>query len=632
MNPKASKILATAGVGLAGYKLLDAKYNLGQDLKLISRLVSCALPLEIATNSFTVCDKWEQTAAKFQNKACVVFTRDERVLTFAEVDRLANKVATYFRETLNYEPGDVVALFMENRPEYLWILLGLSKAGLVAALINSNNKAQPFLHSLDVAKCRAIIYGTELVQSIEGVFEDLKRKNIELISCEDGTKSHAVLEQATKLENVLPQGDIESVPLTWRQSRGKASTFAYIYTSGTTGLPKASIVSNYKFLIIALGAKMFLTTPEDRVYTCLPLYHSAGLGIGAGSAISDGCTLILSNKFSARRFMHEATIHRATVVQYIGELCRYLVNSPETEWDTKHSIRIAIGNGLRKEVWVPFQQRFNIPEIGEFYGATEGNISFGNHSLGVLDGDFSTVGSVGQYGLLVRKVLGYKIVKHDVETESIIRDSNTGFCIECEPGEPGELLGKIDAKRMSSDFVGYTDRKASAKKIVRDVFVRGDAYFRAGDLMRQTKDGHIYFVDRIGDTFRWKGENVSTGEVSQVINVFPGILEANVYGVTVPGNEDGRACMAAIVSETEPDGFPFEEFSNHVHKNLGTYAVPLFLRFLPEMDVTGTFKHRKVDFVKQGIDLNTIRDPVYALDPSTRKYTRLSDGHVYSKL
>jgi len=310
-----------------------------------------------------------------------------------------------------------------------------------------------------------------------------------------------------------------------------------------------------------------------------------------------------------------------TVIQYIGELARYLLNSNSSAWDKRNRVRVAIGNGLRREVWLDFVNRFGIPEIGEFYGSTEGNVGFANHWIkrDHMNGD--GVGSVGRVGTIQKKIVGWRLLEHDVATEMPVRDPKTGFCKEVALGQSGELVGVISDSNPASDFRGYTDPKATAKKILTDVLVKGDRYFRTGDLLRQESNGWVYFVDRIGDTFRWKGENVSTNEVSEIISVFPGVTEANVYGVKVPGNEDGRACMVALTTEngSMPD---LDKLYAHCKEALASYALPIFVRLLPEMESTGTFKQRKVTFVKEGVDIAVVKDPIWFLKKG--KYTRLT--------
>jgi fatty-acyl-CoA synthase len=356
-------------------------------------------------------------------------------------------------------------------------------------------------------------------------------------------------------------------------------------------------------------------TPDDRVYITLPLYHSAGGVMAAGAALLSGGSMVLTRKFSASRFWSDCVRYEATAFQYIGELCRYLLNSPSSPDERRHRVRVCIGNGLRPEVWGPFQSRFGIPRILEFYGATEGNVALMN-----FDGK---VGAVGRLPGFMRRLLGVQLVKYDVAKDAHVRGAD-GFCVPCKPGEVGEAIGKI-SDRMR--FEGYTSREATEKKVLRDVFQRGDAYFRTGDLLRCDAEDYVYFVDRIGDTFRWKGENVATSEVAEVIAVCPGVREANVYGVAIPG-QDGRAGMAALVVD---GGFDPAQLAAHVARELPSYARPLFLRLQPELEVTGTFKHRKVDLVEEGFDPARVTDPVLFFDVERGAYVPL-DGALHARI
>jgi len=394
----------------------------------------------------------------------------------------------------------------------------------------------------------------------------------------------------------------------------------YIYTSGTTGLPKAAKISHQRALAATHGMRVAQELgPRDVMYDCLPLYHSAGGLAAAGASLLGGSTLAVTRKFSAGRFIDECRETGATTFQYIGELCRYLLNSPEQPGERDHVLRMCIGNGMRPEVWEPFQKRFGIPRVIEFYGATEGNVSLIN-----LDGK---PGAVGRLGALARRAMGLHVVRFDVEREEVVRDAK-GRCIECGPGEPGEVIARINDLTR---FDGYTDAKATKKKVLTDVFRTGDRFFRTGDLLRFDEDGWFYFVDRIGDTFRWKGENVSTGEVAEVLATFPGVAEANVYGVEVQGS-DGRAGMASLVAT---DAFDLEALGRHLERHLPAYARPLFLRLQPQMEITGTFKHRKVDLVKEGFDPDRVGGPLFFRDaekgyvPLERElYARIEAGEV----
>jgi fatty-acyl-CoA synthase len=337
--------------------------------------------------------------------------------------------------------------------------------------------------------------------------------------------------------------------------------------------------------------------------------------MAVGAALLSGGSLVISRRFSAKRFWSDCTQHDVTAVQYIGELCRYLLNSPTHPDERRHKIRLALGNGLRPEVWKPFQDRFGISRIIEFYGATEANMAIFN-----LEG---RVGAVGHLPNFVRRALGVEIARFDVDAQEVLRGAE-GFCLPARADEPGELLLRVS---KTARFEGYTDAAATQKKILRDVFRKGDVYFRTGDLLRIDEDGFYYFVDRIGDTFRWKGENVSTSEVAEVLSVATGIEEANVYGVEIPGT-DGRAGMAAIVTNDE---FDLENLGRVVTEGLASYARPIFLRILPKMEITGTFKHRKIDLVTEGFDPARLSDPIYFLDPTKGLYAPL-DGAAFDRL
>jgi fatty-acyl-CoA synthase len=386
-----------------------------------------------------------------------------------------------------------------------------------------------------------------------------------------------------------------------------ADKLLYIYTSGTTGMPKAANISHLRACMMgggAAGAQQL--GPEDRVYVTLPLYHSAGGVMAAGSALMSGAVLVLARKFSARRFWTDCCENEVTSFQYIGELCRYLLHAPEHADETRHRVRVCIGNGLRPEIWEQFQERFGIPKIIEFYGATEGNVALMN-----LDGK---VGAIGRLPGIVRGVMGVALIRYDVAKDEHERGPK-GFCIPCKPGEVGEAIGRITAV---SRFDGYSSPEATEKKILRNVFKTGDAYFRTGDLMRMDDEDYFYFVDRIGDTFRWKGENVATAEVAELLNGAPGASETAVYGVQVPGT-DGRAGMALVVLAPGASFDPKSYFA-YTEKTLPPYARPLFVRLAPSMDVTGTLKHVKSRLQREGYDPAIVSDPLYFRDDAAHTY------------
>jgi fatty-acyl-CoA synthase len=428
---------------------------------------------------------------------------------------------------------------------------------------------------------------------------------------EAGT-AHARLDTALPGFSGAPLGPDERVALTIEDR------CVFIYTSGTTGLPKAANINHYRVQAMALGfGSVMEATPEDRMYDCLPMYHSNGGVLATLGVLANGGTVVIRERFSAREFWNEVRQFDCTLFFYIGELCRYLLNSPPGPNDRAHRIRLICGNGLRPDIWQEFSERFGIRHIREFYAATEGNIALFNFD--------SRPGSVGRIPKWAERRFVVKVVRFDIEREEPIRGPD-GFCIECAPGEVGEVIGQIlnDPKKPANRFEGYADKAATETKILRDAFAKGDAWFRSGDLVKKDALGYFYFVDRIGDTFRWKGENVATSQVSETITVFPGVAQATVYGVTIPG-QDGRAGMAAIVLDPQAPFDP-EAFRTHLHRSLPDYARPLFIRVRPTLDVTGTFKQRKVDLVKEGFDPAQVTEPLFFDHPGEGRFVAVDPG------
>jgi len=358
------------------------------------------------------------------------------------------------------------------------------------------------------------------------------------------------------------------------------------------------------------------------MYNCLPMYHSVGGVVATGAMLVRGGSVTIREKFSARQFWDDVVEWDCTLFQYIGELCRYLLRAPAHPREREHRIRLCCGNGLRADVWSEFKARFAIPQILEFYASTEGNVSMFNCE--------GRQGAIGRIPAFLSHRFPAVIVKFDFESELPIRDDR-GFCVRCNPGEIGETIGKIsdDPKNFAGRFEGYTSKDQTERKILRNVFKDGDAWFRTGDLMRRDEQGYFYFIDRIGDTFRWKGENVASCEVSEVITQFPGITEAVVYGVAIP-RTDGRAGMAAIVVEDQgkPDLVGLRE---HLIKHLPEYAHPLFLRIRSELEITATFKQMKNDLVRQGFDPRAIADPIYFNNAGRRMFIPL-DSALYERI
>jgi len=527
---------------------------------------------------------------------------EDRTLSYRALDQMADRYA-HWAHAQGVVRGDTVALLMENRPEYLAAWLGLLKVGASAALINTNLRGAPLAHSISIVGARHAVIGAELAANYADA-----RPLIEAAPTAWITDARAT--GGEDLDAALAAQPATPADPAWRAGVTDADLAFYIFTSGTTGLPKAAKITHLRMLFMMYGFAGALNSgPADRMYNVLPLYHSAGGICAVGVALTAGGSVVLRRKFSAQEFWNDCHRYRPSFFQYIGELCRYLLNAPPGEHERDHGLRAITGNGLRPEIWAAFQQRFAIPKIVEFYGATEGNVSMLNY-----DGRIGAVGRVPRY---MRKIVTTRIVRFDIEREMPVRGPD-GFCIECAPGEVGEAIGQITSE-PGKTFDGYTRQADTQKKVLHDVFEKGDSWFRTGDLMRCDALGYYYFVDRIGDTFRWKGENVATSEVAEALGVVPGVMEANVYGVSVP-DQDGRAGMAALVVGPE---FEVATLAQKLASNLPAYARPVFLRLQPEMEITGTFKQRKVELVKEGFDPKAVTDPLYWLDPATARYEPL---------
>jgi fatty-acyl-CoA synthase len=511
----------------------------------------------------------------------LAFEMDDQYLTWSELEQTTSRVA-YALADAGVQAGRVVALMAENSPFYIAALLGATRLGATTALINTNLKGRPLAHAVRASGARVVLASHTLeaaVRSCESLATELDHL---LVFDED---PHAGLLADTPM-TAYPPAQVQS-----------EDDFVYIYTSGTTGLPKPCRVSHERAILAGagFGPLMFRYQPGDKLYCVLPLYHSSGLLLGAMSAILARIPTALRPHFSVSAFWDDVHRYRATAILYIGELCRYLVNAPPHPLENPNPIRVAVGNGLRPDVWPHFQSRFGIQEIREFYGATEAPGMIAN-----LSGREGSVGRVpfGGAGFL-------RLVRYDVDADDYVRDKR-GFCIPCAVGEAGELLIRISSIAGGLEYRGYTDEAASEKKILRDVFKKGDSYFRSGDLLRRDADGFYYFVDRIGDTFRWKGENVSTAEVADVIGQSDDIAEATVTGIHVP-NMEGQAGLAAVVTV---DGFDPESFWRAV-SDLPSYAQPRFVRVMSDLAKTGTFKIQKTELSQQGVDPSTVTDPLY---------------------
>ena len=501
--------------------------------------------------------------------------------------------------------GDAVAMLLENRPEMLFAVAGAVKLGAIAAVINTRQRGRVLKHSLEVSGAKTFVIGEELWSAFAEIRRDVGAPDRDRVLWVVDNGRETLPPDASDASLLLGRARTSSPPQLAAVRLGDPCF--YIYTSGTTGLPKASIMSHFRWVKAAGGFGMaaMALTPADVLYLALPLYHNNALTVAWASAASSGAALALRRKFSVSQFWNDVRRYRASSFVYIGELCRYLLNQPRRPDDRDNPVRMIVGNGLRPDIWKEFKARFGIDEVYEFYAASEGNIAFVN----LLNAD-CTVGICPA---------PYALVKYDIDKDEPVRDAG-GRLIRVGKGEVGLLIGEVSPRYA---FDGYTDKTASEKKLLRDVFKPGDCWFNSGDLLRDLGFRHAQFVDRVGDTFRWKGENVSTNEVAEVLNTFGQVAESTVYGVQVPGT-DGRAGMAAVVLRVPITELDLAGFARHVRTQLPPYAVPVFLRFQQEIEATGTFKQVKGELKKQGFDPDAVTEPVFVLPPRHDQYVPLS--------
>ena len=552
--------------------------------------------------------KWKRIADRNPKKVAVIF--EDEQWTYIDIVSLANKVSNFLSSNTSLEVGDTVALIAENCPEYFVILVALSQLGCPVSLVNFNLRDQQLIHPIKIASCKAVIVYNSLSDYVKCVEEHLDTDMLYYSLCRGETATH--------YKDIIRLS--KDSPITAPTDRDKKitvkSTFCYIYTSGTTGLPKACIVSHNKANIIGFAfSSMANVVTDDVLYVTLPLYHTSALLMSTSTMIESGCSMILKRKFSASQFWEDCQTHNCTVIFYIGELCRYLLAQPKKPTDTGHKVTRAIGNGLRACLWNDFKDRFQINKIIEVYGSTEG-----------YGFTFNLVSEPGYVGFLPVSLMNIPILKLfynmnflaklDPETGEPVRTQN-GLCVRCEPNEPGEILGIV--KDESKKLVSYLSEEANRKRIIRNVCSKGDAYSRTGDVLCCNELGFLTFLDRRGDTFRWKGENVSTSEVESIISTIIGHYDVIVYSVAIPGTE-GRAGMVAI-AKTEIN---LDSLLASFRQRLPHYSVPLFVRLIAAPELTVTFKYKKANFKKAGFDINSVADPIFFLDPRCNEYVPLN--------
>ncbi|GGC73280.1 long-chain-acyl-CoA synthetase [Hoyosella rhizosphaerae] len=552
------------------------------------------------------------TTAKTRNSVGRVFQRaaaahpdrpflrfEGKDVTYREANDQVNRYAAVFAEN-GVTRGSVVGVLASNRPSTLLVALAAVKLGAVAGMLNYNQRGDVLDHSLKLLDAKVIVVGAESKEALDSISGAPQGVVLGLRNGDETLEGHPDLDDAASSKSA-PN------PTVCEEIRAKEKAF-YIFTSGTTGMPKASTMSHMRWLksMAGLGGLGVRLHADDVLYSCLPLYHNNALTVSLSSVLSSGATMAIGRSFSVSRFWDEIIQNDATAFCYIGELCRYLLNQDPKPTEKQHKVRVIVGNGLRPEIWDEFQERFGIERIAEFYGASECNLAFVN----ALNVD-KTAGICP---------LPFAIVEYDEEKEQPRRNSN-GNLKKVKTGEAGLLITKITSR---APFDGYTDPAATEKKVLRDAFKKGDEWFNTGDLVYKQGFNHIAFADRLGDTFRWKGENVATTEVEGALGSLPEVDQAVVYGVAVPGT-DGKAGMAAINLH---DGAKFDgkKVAAHLIDSLPSYAVPLFVRIIDEVKQTSTFKSQKVDLRNAGYD-SEMDDPIYVLASKQDGYVEFYDSY-----
>ncbi|KAK5647256.1 hypothetical protein RI129_002148 [Pyrocoelia pectoralis] len=520
--------------------------------------------------------------------------------------KYAEKVANLFQNN-GFKKGDTVAILVDNCPEYTCIWLGLSKIGIISGLINTRITGDSLLYAITVIQSKAIIFGDNFKDQIVSIQNKLENVSLYQLTLEGDINSMDVRGPL----NGISDSSTETHVCNFNDP------VMYIFTSGTTGLPKPAIITNQKYLQIVTAMRAFIGfKPDDTIYNCLPLYHSSGTLLCNGQYLLGGNTIVMRKKFSASRYFADCEQYKCTIGFYVGEMCRYILGtSPEN--DIKPTkLRALTGNGLKGNVWKEFVSRFKVKQIIEFYAATEGNMGYVNSD--------NTIGSCGFVPVYIQHLQAR--IKCNEETGEPIRDAK-GYCIRCKSDEPGLQIGVIKESLPISLFLGYTNKKETQKKILRNVFKNGDMYFNTGDILVMNKFGYLYFVDRTGDNFRWKGENVSTYDVEDAISKVIELNDAVVFGVKVPRTE-GCAGMSVIVPH---DNFDVDLFNERLKNRLPSYAIPVFLRVVEKVPVTGNFKLQKYQFRQEGYNPNVIRDPLYLYDAKLGKYIYLTSS-VYQSI
>ena len=544
----------------------------------------------------------EEITRKYPNNPAV--KSPDGTLTYTELNEKANQFA-HFLLSKSITKGDTVAVCLENRPELLVLYCGCAKLGAVCSLINTNQRGDSLVHSFNLNKGKVVVVGEECYSFFKEVKDRIDLQGSELCLLRD-----PAINKLKEPEDITDK--LVSLPKTNLPETGKITlkdTMAYVYTSGTTGgLPKAAVITNKRAVSATFwfGRVVTRVKPKHTIYIPLPFFHTNAITVGWPPALYSGAAVAMRRKFSASGFLDDVRKFQATHFVYVGEVCRYLMAQPPRDGENQTTLKYIIGNGLRPDIWMAFKKRFGIKKIFEFYGAAEGVGVFTN----LMNFDY-TVGT---------SLTPFAIVQYDIENDCVARNDN-GFCTKVKKGEPGLLIMEISEK---TPFTGYTDKKKTEEKIIANAFRKGDRWFNTGDMLRDMGFRHAQFVDRLGDTFRWKGENVATMEVEKALDSFPGVESSAVFGVTMPKG-DGRAGMAAVIREEGKD-IDFAALTAHLRSVLPKYAVPIFIRLVNDFQWTATHKIKKTDLKNDGYNLSAIKDGLYVLLPGTETYVPLNDA------
>ncbi|NVM04049.1 MAG: long-chain-acyl-CoA synthetase [Candidatus Helarchaeota archaeon] len=548
----------------------------------------------------------EQLASKSPERIGLHF--QDTSWTWQAFNEESNRIANYFLK-FGLNPGETIALMASNSPEYLFLVCGINKIQGISGLINFNQKRQALIHSFNMVNPKLIIVDGESLPSFLEIVESLPHKNDQIFVVNNiNDIPHDFMDLPIELKSASSTN-----PGTTFNSNLQQTAF-YIFTSGTTGLPKAIIMKHQKMFTQALfvGKTIAQLTPNDVIYIVTPLYHTlAGAQTWIASILS-GVKTVLKKRFSASKFWKDIQKYKVTFTNYVGVIPGYLLNQPPSEYEKNSTLKYMVGMGLKKEIWEQFKSRFKVEHIIEYYGLSEGHRGFIN-----VDEVPGMIGRNISPGVILAKI--------DPETSEFYKNEK-GFHVKCKPGDVGMVLIRVSEGGL---FSGYRDGKKTKKKLMQDVFKPNDVYFNSGDTVQLHEDSWLSFYDRTGDTFRWKGENVSTLEVESILNSHPPIVMSCVYGVAIP-NMSGKAGMAAI--KLDPTiKFEMDRFSRFIDESLPRYSIPIFIRICDELELTGSLKIKKFNIKKEGYNIEILQEPLFFWDSSVKKYIPFNNS-IYQEI